>query len=150
MWPMEEMTEQVLVINEAVAIPLSELEFRYSTSGGPGGQHANRSATRVTLLFDVVHSPSLTEVMRARLRQTLGSRLDGAGVLAIAVQDSRSQHQNRQLALVRLQRLLANGLRTPKQRHKTKPGRGAVERRLAAKKRRSQAKAARRQDREYP
>jgi ribosome-associated protein len=101
-------------------------------------------------LFDVVHSPSLTEAMRARLQQTLASRLDGAGVLAIAVQDSRSQYQNRQLALVRLQRLLANGLRTPKQRRKTKPGRGAVERRLAAKKRHSQIKATRRQDREYP
>ena len=132
--------DNLIVINKDVKIPRSELEFRFSTSGGPGGQHANRSATRVTLLFDVANSPSLPEAMRQRLLQKLAARLDKAGVLHIDVQDSRSQYQNRETAVLCLQTTLANALKIPKKRRKTKPSRAAIERRLQNKKIRGQKK----------
>ena len=141
--------DDVIVINGRLSIPASELTFRFSTSGGPGGQHANRSATRVTLLFDVANSPSLTEGMRNRLLQRLSSRLDKDGVLQIQVSDSRSQHQNRQTAVARFQELLADALKVRKKRRKTKPSRAARERRLQAKKRRGQRKRERRQKWRY-
>ena len=133
-------------INEQVSIPAAELQFRFSTSSGPGGQHANRSATRVTLLFDVAQSPSLDEGSRARLLEKLAPRLDSAGVLHVDVQDSRSQHRNREMAVLRFQLILANALAPQKKRRKTKPSRAAVERRLQEKKARSQRKKDRRRD----
>lgn len=138
--------DNVLVINEQVHIPLAELEFRFSTSSGPGGQHANRSATRVTLSFDVVGSPSLPEEVRQRLLHKLAARLTKEGVLQIDVQDSRSQVQNRETAVLRLQTILANALQVPKKRRRTRPSRAAIEKRLAAKKRHSQKKQDRRQE----
>lgn len=139
------MNEDMIIINEQVRIPAAELQFRFSTSSGPGGQHANRSATRVTLLFDVAQSPSLDESTRARLLQKLASRLDKEGVLHIDVQESRSQYRNRETAVLRFQLILTNALKKPKKRRKTKPNRAAVERRLAHKKQRSQRKKERRQ-----
>jgi ribosome-associated protein len=139
------MNEDMIIINEQVRIPAAELQFRFSTSSGPGGQHANRSATRVTLLFDVVQSPSLDESTRARLLQKLAARLDKEGVLHIDVQESRSQYRNRETAVLRFQLILANALKKPKKRRKTKPSRAATERRLAQKKQRSQRKQERRQ-----
>ncbi len=138
--------ENVLVINEQVRIPLAELEFRFSTSSGPGGQHANRSATRVTLSFDVAGSPSLPEDARERLLYRLASRLSKEGVLQLDVQESRSQVQNRETAVLRLQTILANALQQPKKRRRTRPSRAAIEKRLAAKKRHSQKKQDRRQE----
>ncbi len=138
-------TNEVLVINGALTIPLSELSFRFSTSSGPGGQHANRAETRVTVLFDIAQSPSLTETQRQRLLQRLASRLDSGGNLAVTVQESRSQHQNRELALARLQQLLAEALRPGKKpRRKTRPTLASRERRLQAKRQRSEIKQARR------
>lgn len=134
------MDENVLVINEQVRIPLAELEFRFSTSSGPGGQHANRSATRAILRFDVANSPSLPEEVRQRLLQKLASRLSKEGVLQIEAQESRSQVQNRETAVLRLQTILANALQVPKKRRRTRPSQAAVEKRLAAKKRHSQKK----------
>ncbi len=138
--------ENVVAINERVQIPLSELELRFSTSSGPGGQHANRSATRVTLSFDVAQSPSLPEDVRQRLLAKLAQRLTKEGVLQIDVQESRSQVQNRETAVLRLQTILANALKVPKKRRRTKPSRAAIEKRLAAKKRHSQKKKERRQE----
>ncbi len=138
--------DNVLVINDQVQIPLAELEFRFSTSSGPGGQHANRSATRVTLSFDVAGSPSLPEEVRQRLLHKLAARLTKEGVLHIDVQDSRSQVQNRETAVLRLQTILANALQVPKKRRRTRPSRAAIEKRLAAKKRHSQKKQDRRQE----
>ncbi len=138
--------ENVVAINERVQIPLSELELRFSTSSGPGGQHANRSATRVTLSFDVAQSPSLPEDVRQRLLTKLAQRLTKEGVLQIDVQESRSQVQNRETAVLRLQTILANALKVPKKRRRTKPSRAAIEKRLAAKKRHSQKKKERRQE----
>ncbi len=138
--------DDLIFINAQVNIPTAELKFRFSTSGGPGGQHANRSATRATLLFDVAHSPSLDEATRARLLTKLASRLDKAGILRIDVQESRSQYRNRETAVLRFQLILANALKRPKKRRKTRPGRAAVEKRLADKKKRSQRKQERRQN----
>jgi ribosome-associated protein len=96
------MTDDNLIqIDDRTTIPVSELKFLFSTSSGPGGQHANRSATRVTLLFDVSTSPSLGERARQRLLENLAHRLDKQGVLRIQVQDSRSQVQNRHILAVR-------------------------------------------------
>ncbi len=128
--------QEMIIINSELAIPANELQFRFSTSSGPGGQHANRAATRVTLLFDVTHSPSLDEASRGRLLEKLSNRLDKQGVLQISVQDSRSQRQNRATAVFRFQELLAEALREPKKRHKTKPTKAAKEKRLADKKKR--------------
>jgi ribosome-associated protein len=133
-------------IKRGLTIPASEITFRFSTSSGPGGQHANKSETRVTLLFDVAQSPSLTEAQRALIRQRLGSRLDSAGVLQISVQDSRSQHKNRETAVARFQSLLAAALAPRKQRRKTRPNQAAKEKRLQAKKRRGQLKKERGRD----
>jgi ribosome-associated protein len=139
------MNDDSIIINSQISIPASELQFRFSTSSGPGGQHANRSATRVTLLFDVAQSPSLDEATRARLLKKLAPRLDKEGVLHIDVQDSRSQHRNRETAVLRFQLILANALKRTPKRRKTKPNRAAIERRLAEKKKRSQRKQERRQ-----
>lgn len=138
--------ENVLYINEQVCIPLAELQYRFSTSSGPGGQHANRSATRVTLSFDVAGSPSLSEEARQCLLARLASRLTSEGVLQVDVQESRSQMQNRETAVLRLQTILANALQVPKKRRRTQPSRQAIAKRLAAKKQHSQKKQQRRQN----
>jgi ribosome-associated protein len=136
--------ENEIIINEQLRIPLREVEFRFSQSSGPGGQHVNKSSTQVTLLFDVVQSPSLDEATRARLLEKLASRLTKEGVLQISAQESRSQHQNREAAIVRFQGVLAAALRRPKVRRKTKPSRAAVEKRLEGKRRRGLLKRERR------
>jgi ribosome-associated protein len=132
--------ENWIIVNKQLGIPRSELEFRFSTSSGPGGQHANRSATRVTLIFDVARSPALDEETRAKLLLKLASRLDKDGVLQIDVQESRSQWRNREEAVARFQALLADALRPVKPRRKTKPPQAAKEDRLAEKKKRGKLK----------
>lgn len=138
--------DHLLVINDDLTIPMAELSFRFSTSGGPGGQHANRAATKATVLFDVAQSPSLSDGVRARLLKRLAKRLDKDGILAVSAQDSRSQHHNRELAIARLQVMLADALKVRKKRRKTRPNRAAKERRLAEKKRRSRLKKERSRD----
>jgi ribosome-associated protein len=127
-------------INKKLSIPIGELQFRFDTSSGPGGQHANRAATRVTLLFDVAHSPALDDETRARLLRKLENRLDKVGVLQIQVQDSRSQRKNRETAVSRFQALLAEALKTAKKRRPTKPSPAVQEKRLADKKKRGERK----------
>jgi ribosome-associated protein len=119
-------------------IPLEEIQFRASRSSGPGGQHANVTASRIEAVFDVDTSDALSEQQKNRLRSKLGDR-----VTAVA-QDARSQARNRELALERLQEKLAGGLRRPKPRRPTKPSRAAKERRLDQKRKQSQRKAQRR------
>ncbi|GJM40429.1 MAG: aminoacyl-tRNA hydrolase [Ardenticatenaceae bacterium] len=132
--------ERLILINEAVRIPLAELDFRFSTSSGPGGQHVNKSATKVTLQFDVANSPSLSDDIRERLRMRLANRIDKEGVLQLHVQSSRSQHRNREAAVSLFQQLLTDALKKRKKRRKTKPSKTAVEKRLTQKKQRSQRK----------
>lgn len=125
-------------IGDGAEIPLDEIEVRASRSSGPGGQHANVTASRIEAVFDAASSPSLSESQRARLREKLGDR-----VTAVA-QDARSQARNRELALERLQEKLTEGLRRPKRRRPTRPSRAAKQRRLDSKKHTSKRKAHRR------
>ncbi len=111
-----------------VVIPVGVVEWRFSTSGGPGGQHANRSNTRVEAALDLTTAPGIADNKRAALIAKCGE------VLTVTVDETRSQHRNRQVALERLQDRLAAALERPKRRRKTKPSRGAVQRRLKAKK----------------
>ena len=121
-------------ISPDVAIPLSEIEMRTSRSSGPGGQHANVTASRVEAVFDVDASESLTDEQRRRLVERYGER-----VTAVA-QDARGQARNRELALERLRDKLAAGLRVQRKRRPTRPGKAAEERRLDDKRRQSQRK----------
>jgi ribosome-associated protein len=135
-----------IIINDNVSIPESEIDFRFDTSGGPGGQHANRSATRVTLLFDVANSPSLDDDSRTRLLEKLDHHLDKQGVLHVSVRETRSQKHNREIAESRFMALLANALAEDKERVKTKPSPHAAEKHKAKKKKHSQRKQERRTD----
>jgi len=118
-------------------IPESELEERFETSGGPGGQHANRSETSVTLRFDI-SSSSLPHEIRLRLSSRLGS------VIEVTASDTRSQWRNREIARERMTGRLEQAMVVPKRRKKTKPSRQARESRLAEKKARSEVKKRRR------
>jgi ribosome-associated protein len=127
-----------LRVTGTCAIPIDELEWRFSGPGGPGGQHANTSNTRVEVRFDVEGSPSLTPSQRARLLDRFGP-----GVRVVAA-DTRSQARNRELALDRLRERLADALRTPRARRATRPSTGARRRRVEAKRRRGDLKRQRR------
>src|SRR5690242_16083882 len=130
--------EDPMPLGRGVALPLHEIALRTSRSSGPGGQHANVTASRVEAIFDVEASAALTEEQKRRVIGRLGPR-----VTAVA-QDARSQARNRELALERLREKVAAGLRRPKPRRPTKPSRAARERRLEEKRRTSQRKRQRR------
>ena len=134
-----------LQITDTVAIPLSELRYQFSRSGGPGGQHVNRTATQVELTFDVQGSASLDDSQRARVFGKLGSVIDSRGVLHLTSQTTRSQARNRADVTGRFQRLLRRALHVPKPRRPTRPTRTAVERRLQDKRRAGMLKQDRRQ-----
>jgi ribosome-associated protein len=130
----------LLTVNEQLAIPLAELTYRATRSGGPGGQHVNTSATRVEVEFDVASSPSLTDAQRARIMERMANRIDGSGLLRLASSEQRSQHQNREDVTQRLARLLADALKERKARKRTKVPRAAKEARLKSKKQRAETK----------
>jgi len=132
------MTEDPLRISRSVAIPLSEIELRASRSSGPGGQHANVTASRIEAVFDVLASASLTPEQKERVRARHGAR-----VTAVA-QDARSQARNRDLALERLRERIAAALHVHRPRTATRPSRAARARRADAKRRHSAKKQARR------
>ena len=139
-----------IYINEQLNIPESEISFQFTTSGGPGGQHANKAATKAILLFDVANSlaliRSLSVGQHQRLIKKLESRMDSDGILQVAAQDTRSQHQNRQIAVERFQAIMQKALKKKKRRIKTRPSRAANERRIQNKKRRGQKKQERGRD----
>jgi ribosome-associated protein len=130
--------EEGLQVTDELRIPLDEIELRASRSSGPGGQHANVTASRIEAVFDIEGSRTLSEDQRDRLLRRLGAR-----VTAVA-QDARSQARNRELALERLRQKLEAGLRRPKPRRPTRPSRAARERRLEQKRRTSERKRKRR------
>jgi len=138
------MDENAVRITDTVSIPMSELHFRFARSSGPGGQHVNRSATQVELLFDVANSPSLDETQRRRVLRKLKSRIDKEGILHLVSQETRSQLRNREEVVERFQELMREVLHVPKRRRPTRPTQGARERRLEEKRRRSQIKRRRR------
>jgi ribosome-associated protein len=127
-----------LRVSRTCVIPLDELEWRFTGSGGPGGQHANTANTRVEVRFDVEGSPSLGPRQRARLRERLGA------VVRATASERRSQLQNRELALERLRSRLAAALKVERPRVATRPSRASVESRLDQKRRRGQRKRDRR------
>ncbi len=128
----------MLVVSRSCRIPLEELEWRFSASGGPGGQHANTSNTRAEVIFDVANSPSLGPRQRARIIERLGP------VVRVAADDERSQLRNRQLALERLAARLREALKVDRPRVATRPSTGARVRRLEGKRRTSERKRLRR------
>ena len=125
-------------ITRELALPLSEVALRASRSSGPGGQHANVTASRIEAVFDVAASRTLTAAQKERVRARCGPR-----VTAVA-QDARSQALNRELALERLRERLAAALAVPRRRTPTRPTRASRARRVEAKRRRSERKQARR------
>lgn len=127
-------------INRRLSIPRTELHFKATRSGGPGGQHANTSATRVQLAWDVTASPSLSDRRRQLLLSRLGNRIDQDGVLHLAADTHRSQHRNREEVVERFAALVADALRPRKTRKKTRPTRASRERRLRKKKHRGRIK----------
>lgn len=134
----------VLEVNSDLAIPLSELEYRATRSGGPGGQHVNTSASRIEVVWDVASSRALTDEQRARLLHRLRSRLDSEGKLRLVASDRRSQLQNRESATERLREVVARALVVPKRRKKSAVPRAERLRRLEEKRRRGEIKARRR------
>ena len=135
---MHAMERESIRVTRSVLLPVSEIELRVSRSSGPGGQHAQKSSTRVEALFDVEGSAALTEIQKQRV-------VARAGALIRAVaQDERSQARNRELAVERLVEKLRAALAVPRRRVATRPGKSARERRLEGKRRRARTKALRR------
>lgn len=127
-----------LRINGGLSLPLGEIELRTSRSSGPGGQHANVTASRVEAVFAVEESESLSDAQRSRLLERLGP------VVTAVAQDARGQARNRELALERLAAKIAAGLRVRRKRRPTKPSRAARQRRLERKRRTGEKKRERR------
>jgi ribosome-associated protein len=128
------MERESIRVTRSVSIPLSEIGFRTSRSSGPGGQHAQKSETRVEALFDVEASSALTDRQKHRVVRKAGP------VLRAVAQDERSQARNRELAVERIADALRQALHVDRKRVATKPSKAAVERRLEQKRRRSQTK----------
>ena len=127
-----------LPVRPGLTLPAREIEERFSASGGPGGQHANKTATRVELRFDIAGSPTLSEHQRSRLTERFGPEL------RIVVDEERSQLRNRSIARDRLAARLASALAPIRPRRPTRPTKGSQTRRLAAKRQRGETKQARR------
>jgi ribosome-associated protein len=132
------MSGESIQVTRSVSIPRSEIELRFSRSSGPGGQHAQKSDTRVEASFDVLASQGLSEAQKRRVLAKAGP------VLRAVAQDERSQWRNRELATERLVEALREALRVPRRRKPTKPSKAAVERRLEQKRRRGTLKRLRR------
>jgi ribosome-associated protein len=130
--------EGKIKVNEELSLPLGEIELRASRSSGPGGQHANVTASRIEAVFDAAASPSLDRAQRQLIDERIGP------LVSAVSQDARGQARNRELALRRLAEKLARALEVDPTRQATRPSRGARERRLAAKRRRAEQKRERR------
>jgi ribosome-associated protein len=131
---MADMAGESIRVTRTVELPVSEVNFRTSRSSGPGGQHAQKTETRVEAVFEVERSQALTDAQKQRVVNRAGP------VLRAIAQDERSQSRNRELALERLVAQLREALRVPRKRRPTKPSKAAVERRLKEKRRRSRVK----------
>ena len=131
-------------VRGSVVVPDAELQWRFSRSSGPGGQHVNTSDTQVELRFDVAASAALPQVWKERALERLSGRLTEGGVLIVKASEHRSQWRNREAAAVRLGALLSEAVAPPpRSRRPTRPSRGTVERRLTDKKRRADVKRGR-------
>lgn len=137
-------SDREIVVDARHRIPRDEVEVKATRAGGPGGQHVNVTASRVEVRWNVRRSRALTDDERERLIRRLGSRMDASGDVRVTASDTRSQRQNRDLALARLAELVAGALHVPKKRKKTRPTAASRERRLETKRHRSQRKRERR------
>jgi len=133
-----------LDVTPSLRIPMGELEYRASRSGGPGGQHVNTSSTRVEVWWDVAGAPSLSDEQRALLLEKLATRLDSSGRLRLVSGASRSQLRNRADVTSRLRGVVAEALKVRKKRKATRPSKAAKTARLEAKRRRGSIKRERR------
>ena len=133
-----------VVVDGRITIPRSELAMRASRAGGAGGQHVNKTSSRIEIRWNVRTTTALDDATRARVLEKLASRLDGDGNVRVVSSEMRSQLQNRERAEQRLAELVRKALVVPKARKKTKPSRAAKEKRLDEKKRKSEKKANRR------
>lgn len=113
---------------------LKELQFKAVRSSGPGGQHVNKTASKVEVLFDLFSSEGLTEVEKERIKTKLATRLTKQGMLSLQCSESRSQHRNKRICIERLIDLLQENIKVARPRRKTKPSKGAIEKRLKSKK----------------
>jgi ribosome-associated protein len=134
-----------LAVNESVAIPRGELDVRVSRSSGAGGQHVNKTSSRVEIFWNIPASRAVSEEERARLLDKLGSKLTAEGSIRVVASDMRSQSRNRDLAEERLAELVRRALKVPRKRRPTKPTRASREARLEEKKRHARKKRDRQQ-----
>ena len=134
-----------LVVNESVAIPRSELDVRVSRSSGAGGQHVNKTSSRVEIFWSIATSKAVSDEERARLLDKLKSRLTTDGSIRVVASDMRSQSRNREIAEERLAEIVRRALLIPKKRRPTKPTKASREARLDEKKRQATKKRDRRQ-----
>lgn len=133
-----------LEVNHALVIPAAELQWRFSRSSGPGGQHVNTSDSRAELLWDVANSPSLDDDQKVLLNQRLARKINN-GVISVTASEQRSQLRNREIALEKLATMVSQGLSAPgPSRKATKPTRGSRRRHMIAKGKRSETKQLRR------
>ncbi|MEM9514820.1 MAG: alternative ribosome rescue aminoacyl-tRNA hydrolase ArfB [Actinomycetota bacterium] len=135
------MADDAIIVTDAVRVPRAEIEVSTTTSGGPGGQHANRSATKVELRLDITTTNALSDAQRQRVLNRVGAEL------RVAAGDERSRTRNLAIAEQRLADRLRDALRVQRARRPTKPTRGSKERRLDSKRRRSQVKSDRKRPR---
>jgi ribosome-associated protein len=142
--PLATAPRNLLAVNESLSIPRNELDVRVSRSSGAGGQHVNKTSSRVEIFWNVLASRALTDEQRARLREKLASKLTTEGSVRVVASDMRSQSRNRDLAEERLADLVRRALIVPRKRRATKPTRAAKEARLESKKRHSTKKRDRR------
>jgi ribosome-associated protein len=133
-----------LLVNDSVAIPLTEFDFEYMRSSGPGGQNVNKTSTKVRLRWNVVDSPSIDEGLLQRIQQNFRSRITGEGEFLVTSQRTRDRETNRADCLEKLAEMIRQVATPPKKRRPTRPTRGSKERRLQNKKQRSQRKEMRR------
>ena len=142
--PSAPLSQNLLVVNESLSIPRSELDVRVSRSSGAGGQHVNKTSSRVEIFWNILGSRALDEDQRTLLLGRLSSRLTSDGSIRVVASDMRSQIRNRELAEERLADLVRRALIVPKKRRATKPTKASREARLESKKRHSTKKAERR------
>lgn len=120
---------------------LRELQFKAVRSSGPGGQHVNKTSSKIEVSFDVLNSKALTPTEKERIQRKLASRLTSEGILLLQCSESRSQHRNKAIAIERMIVLLKEHTKAPKKRKKTKPSKSAIQKRLTAKKNQALKKA---------